>query len=253
MKTVSISKLGTFKACRRMYELKYIEGLKSDAVSNALQIGANYHELLAQSNKTKFIPVDFDKATAMATAYSKYIKPELGVLKNVETWIEQVITDDYKLVGVLDGMTQDGILVEHKTTSLSLEEFEYNLQWDEQMLAYMLMTGARSIIYSVVKKPTIRQRKTETEEQFFDRMVKWYDEETDKKIAMIYQERSDAEVEQFRKQLVRMTKEMETDNFYRNTSYCRSWGRMCEYAPMCLKYNPDEEYFGFTKEIRNEN
>lgn len=254
MKFLSISKIKAFKSCRRLYELRYIENLKPIAISNALQIGTSYHELLEEWNKTGSFISGFDKpsAMAMAYAYTQHIDPIIGRLKNVEEWYEMPITDDYKLHGRIDGMTEDGIIVDHKTTSLNLEEYEYNLQWDEQAMAYMLLTGKRKMIFTVIRKPTIRQKKTESDEDFYQRMVDWYDEDTFNKIRIITIERSDEELEAFKKDLVKMTEEMQTDNFYKNTNHCRCWGRRCEYSEVCLNYDPNQNYFGFEKETENE-
>ena len=43
----------------------------------------------------------------------------------------------------------------------------------------MLLTGMRKVWYTVCRKPTIRQKKNETDEEFFGRMVAWYDEDTE--------------------------------------------------------------------------
>ena len=43
---ISASKIKAFKACRRLYELKYIENLVPVEKSQALEIGSNYHKLL---------------------------------------------------------------------------------------------------------------------------------------------------------------------------------------------------------------
>ena len=115
----------------------------------------------------------------------------------------------------------------------------------------MLMTGAREIYYTVCRKPTIRQKKDETEDEFFDRMVEWYDQDTESKIRLLRISRTDEEIERFLDAVEKMACEINhTDHFYRNTNHCRHWGRMCEYAPICMNYDPGQEYIGFTKEDR---
>ena len=137
----------------------------------------------------------------------------------------------------MDGIAEDGRLVEHKTTSSEIgDDYEYMLQWDEQLLAYMLMTGKREMYYTVCKKPTIRQKKNETEEEFMQRCVEWYDEDTDSKIRLMLISRTDEEVAEFNK----------------NPSYCKHWGRMCDYASVCLHYDPKQEYIEFEKVDRRE-
>ena len=246
---LSVSKMKLFKACRRAYELRYIEGLTPVETSDALQTGLTYHSKIEDLYKIGGVDMtDLSKESAMAVAYLKYIYPQFKV-KASEEWLSRDVAGN-TLIGRADGIAEDGRLVEHKTTSSEItEEYEYDLQWDEQILAYMLMTGAREIYYTVCRKPTIRQKKGETEEEFFNRMVEWYDEDTDKKIRCMLITRTDREVAEFETELKKMLFEISrTSNFYRNTGNCKRWGRRCEYASVCLHYDPDEEYVEFVKE-----
>lgn len=256
---ISVTKIKAFKACRRMYELKYIEGLEPVQKSEALEIGSNYHKLLEEMNKGNFEPMvedDYSKENAMAHAYYKYIYPKFHVTE-AEKWLEYKLKSGDVLVGKVDGIADDGHIVEHKTCGSDItEQYEYNLLWDEQILAYMLMTGARKVWYTVCRKPTIRQKQNETEEEFYKRMVAWYDEDTDSKIRLLEIERTDEEVEQFKHQLHDIVAEMKIaekpafemcNSFYRNTCHCNMWGRRCEYSSVCLNYDPDQQYIEFTK------
>ena len=160
-----------------------------------------------------------------------------------------------KLIGIVDGIAEDGHIVEHKTTGSEItEQYEYNLMWDEQILAYMLMTGSRKVWYTICRKPTIRQKQNETDEEFFCRMVEWYDTDTESKIRLLEIERTDDEVEQFRKELetikASMQEAIEDGNFYRNTCHCNMYGRRCEYSGICLNYDPNAEHIEFVKDER---
>lgn len=247
---LSISKIKLFKSCRRAYELRYIEGLTPVETSDALQTGLNYHERIEELYKTGEVDItDFSKEAAMATAYAKWIAPMFKV-KATEEWLTYELPNGDTLVGRADGIAADGRLVEHKTTSAEItEEYEFDLQWDEQILAYMLMTGAREVWYTVCRKPTIRQKKNETDEEFFVRMVQWYEEDTESKIRLLLISRTDEEVAEFETELKKMDFEMNhASNFYRNTGNCKRWGRRCEYSSVCLHYDPNQEYVEFVKE-----
>ena len=250
---LSISRIKLFKSCRRAYELKYVEGLEPVEKAESLQTGLSYHEKLEQLYQDGAFDIDMTKESAMACAYMKYIYPEFKC-KAVEEWCEYSLMTGDTLVGRVDGIAEDGRLVEHKTTSSEItDEYEYNLQWDEQLLAYMLMTGAREMYYTVCRKPTIRKKKGESDDEFFDRMVEWYDDDIDSKIRLIRVSRTDAEVEKFMDEVEKMAREInQTDHFYRNANYCKCWGRRCEYAPICLHYDPDQEYVEFTRLKRGE-
>lgn len=249
---ISISGLKLFKACRRAYELKYIEGLYPVSTAPALATGASYHERIESLYKTGEVDTsDLSKEAAMAVAYQKYIYPQFAV-KSVEKWFEYGLMTGDVLIGRVDGVTYFGDVVEHKTTSGEItEEYEFNLQWDEQILAYMLVTGSRKVWYTVCRKPTIRQKKGESEEEFFERMVAWYDEDTDSKLRVLEIERTDDEVDEFERDLCLMCQEIEdTHNYYRNTCNCTTWGRRCEYAPVCLHYDSEQEYVEFERRER---
>ena len=86
------------------------------------------------------------------------------------------------------------------------------------------MTGTRKVCYTVCRKPTIRQKRNESDEEFFNRMVEWYDEDTDKKITLFELSRTDEEIDEFMEQLKKTADDMENPRcLYRNTLYCRAW------------------------------
>ena len=261
---MSISRIKLFKACRRAFYFKYIEGLRPVEKPEALETGSNYHELIEWLNKKDSfdgVEEDYSKEQAMASAYAKYIYPKVKIVEAEKKIEMQINGVDY--IGIVDGVTSDGCIVEHKTTSRDISEggeYEYNLLWDEQILMYMLLTGARKIYYTLCRKPTIRQKKDETEEEFYKRMIEWYDVDTDSKIRFVEITRTDEEVEAFKKELDSIALEINvagnqnknavsaiTDPYYRNTCHCNSWGRRCEYSSICLNYNPDADYIEFTK------
>lgn len=249
---VSISKIKAFKACKRLYDLRYNEGLRPVQNPEALEVGKNYHKLLEELNKENFFALcddDYSKERAMAQAYYKYIYPKFHVIE-AEKHLEMDIGNGNILHGYVDAIADDGHIVEHKTTGSEItEQYEYNLLWDEQILAYMLLSGKRKVWYTVCRKPTIRQKKDETDEQFYHRMVDWYDEDTESKIRLLEIERTDEEVEQFRDDLMLTVDDMiHTGYFYRNTCHCNQYGRRCEYSSICLNYDPNEQYIEFIKE-----
>lgn len=229
--------------------MKYVENLEPIQKAEALETGSNYHSLLEELNKTGTLDGEMTKELAMAKAYEKYIYPHFKVVE-AEKYVEYDLSDGDTLIGFVDGVTDNGYIVEHKTTGMDItEQYEYNLLWDEQILAYMLMTGMRKVYYTVCRKPTIRQKQKETDEEFFNRMVAWYDEDTDSKIRLLEIERTDEEVEQFRQDLevikATIQEAVQDKNFYKNTCHCNMYGRRCEYSSICLNYQPNAEYIDF--------
>lgn len=257
---VSASKIKTFKACRRAYQLKYIYDVVPVESSEALTVGKDYHSkieaLYKGDHETEY---DFSKTEAMFQAYRKYIYPYVEIAPDkVEVDISDSITIGEQgvsvdIVGRLDGIAVNGALVEHKTVSAEItEQYEYDLAWDEQLLMYMLLTGARKCYYTVCRKPTIRQKKNETEEEFFERMVAWYDEDTDSKIRLLKVERTDEDIRIFKMELDDILSEMSfceefTKHYYKNSLHCFRFGRRCEYAEICQHYDPNMDYINYKK------
>lgn len=257
---LSASLIKTYKMCRRKYELKYLEELEPVAKSQALQDGSDYHETIEKFYKGESGVGYFEgcnpKVEAMAMAYTIYIygkHEELQGVEYAEKWFEYPLTKKHSIVGRNDAVTDLGIPVEHKTTSMDIDdEYIYDLQWDEQILTYMLANSINEMYYTVVKKPTIRQKQGETDIEFYERCVDWYATDTDKKVRVIKVTRSFTELEEHRKNLIVMANEIEDcKHFYRNPSACTCYNRRCEYSQICLNYNPQLEYVEFEKKKRH--
>lgn len=250
----SVSQIKLFKACRRAWYLKYREGLQSVQPAESLETGRSYHAFLEALENGEPLESDFSKAAAMAKAYEKYILPVFHVTA-AEKELEKQI-GAHTLHGFVDGLSDDGYIVEHKTTSRDISEggeYEYDLLWDEQVLAYMSLTDLRKVHYTVCKKPTIRLKKDESEEEFYQRMVAWYDDDTEHKIRVFTVERTDEEVAQFEQAFEHICDEMTSatdnaDKIYQNTCHCNAWGRRCEYAGICLNYDPEQQYIEYYKQ-----
>ena len=249
---LSNSGIQAFKSCRRKYELKYIEGLIPVQNADVLERGKSYHEkveAILSGNEWDF---DNPKTDAMALAFEKYILPKIGKVEAVEEWFHKELPDGNLIVGRCDGRLADGKLIEHKTTSGDLDEtYIAGLQNDEQILTYMWAYGVNDILYTVCKTPTIRLKKNETDEEFRQRCIEWFDSDTETKIGTIDVYRSPEEIEEFATDIQKMSEEIsKCTNFYRVPSHCMKWGRPCEYMSVCRNYDPQMEYIGFTKEER---
>lgn len=248
---LSNSGIQCFKSCRRAYELKYIEGVYPTASPEVLERGRGYHEKVEALLKGEEFEFDDPKTDAMAMAFQMYILPELGKVTAVEEWFEKLVGDNI-IVGRCDGRLENGMLLEHKTTSSALDEaYVMGLQNDEQILTYMWAYGVNNIVYTVCRTPTIRLKQNETDEEFRLRCLDWYSEDTEQKIGTINVYRSPEEVAEFAKDLQSMTEEIEhCHNYYRVPSHCMKWNRPCEYFSICRNYDPQMEYVGFERRER---
>jgi len=246
---LSISAIKLFKACRRAYQLRYVYNIVPAERSEALGVGSTYHAYVEEITKDGTVPEIVDKETAMANAYYKYIYPQMPKFEP-EVWFEQNLGYNKVLVGRLDGKA-DGAIIEHKTTSASLDEYEFDLQYNEQLLAYMLASEVNTAYYTLCKKPTLRQKQSETTEEFGQRCFEWYAEDTQQKIRMlkicIPQEEIDEFSRRLKKDFYNIHNATKKDDFYRNTCHCNAWGGKCEYAPICHNYDPQQQYIGFER------
>lgn len=249
---LSISAIKLFKACRRAYELRYVYKVTPIQTSEALETGLNYHKMIEDFETTGKLPELTSKEAAMAMAYAKYIHKDMPMFVP-EQWFECKIGRGKQLIGRLDGVSVDNkAVIEHKTTSVnSIDEYEYDLQLDEQLMAYLMATGFNTVYYTVCRKPMLRQKQNETAEEFSLRCFEWFSDDTYDKIRLIKVFRTDEEIEAFRDELRMIFKQVSDAEkhglFYRNTCHCKAWGRKCEYASICLHYDPEEEYIGFEK------
>lgn len=246
---LSNSGIQCFKACRRKYELKYIEDVRPVQSAEVLERGKSYHEKVELLLRGEGFELDDPKTDAMALAFRKYVMPEIGEVQAVEEWFHKDLPDGDTIVGRCDGRLADGKLIEHKTTSSDLDEaYIAGLQNDEQILTYMWAYGTNNILYTVCKTPTIRQKQSETDEEFRERCIYWYDIDTATKIGTINVYRSPEEIEEFDSEIKQMAKEIRDCKFYyRVPSHCMKWNRPCEYMSICRNYDPSMEYIGFEK------
>ena len=249
---VSNSQIQCYKSCRRLYELQYVYGVKALSTSQAIETGLGYHAKIEHLFQTGEVLMDENpKTSAMAQAFANHILPELHPVAQ-EEWFEYG-SGSNAVLGRIDARNEDGAIIEHKTTSGDIDEmYWYTRYTDEQLMTYMLAYGTNKAYYTVCKTPSIRQKQNETEEQFFKRCVEWYDEDTESKIAMRLIEIPEEQLREFEYMQKATIEEMKNCKlFYRNTGYCNKWNKLCEYAPICQQYDPEQNYVGFEKkEVR---
>ena len=185
----------------------------------------------------------------MAEAFEKYIDWEGWEAKPEEEFKVRLARGLY-LKGKIDALTYDGIPVEHKTTGqYSLEKYIDHLAYDDQIAIYMLVTGSKRAIYTIMQKPTIRQSKNESEDEYLNRVSEWYSPEHVKSVNVV---RSAGELEAKRQEIIYIARQIrQTKMFWKNPNTCAI--TPCPYASICLNYEPEMQVIGFEKkERRNE-
>lgn len=239
---LTASQVRAYKACRRLYQLQYIDCLKPVNEYEPYATGRNYHAKISQIIKTGKYEKSFDKTDAMADAFGKYILPKLQPF-NTEREFKKRLSYGIYLKGKIDGWDKNGVILEHKTTSASInDDFEDKLKWDDQIYIYMIGLDANELIYTVCRKPTIKLKQNETEEDYLKRCAEWYDES---KTAVFKITKTSKELQDKKEELISIAKEIRAQkNWHKNSSNCKVLA--CLYEDICLGYD-SENMPGFEK------
>lgn len=245
---ISVSRIKCYKECLKAYEFRYVEELENLIPAPALVTGKSYHGKIEELIENGEFEDTGSKTDAMAHAFESFIYPEFE-FENAEKDFSIPLTDSINLIGRIDARLKDGTPVEHKTSGSKPDElYQGKLAWDDQVAAYMIATGTNKMLYTVCQKPTIRQRKTETEEEYLERCREWY---TPEKIKAFYVYRSKEELKEKLEEFKAIGEEMEKRNlFFRNPSHCRILN--CPFEDICLDYEPgtEEVPLGYKKRER---
>lgn len=232
-----------------MYELRYICNIIPVQKSEALERGTSYHECVEALVSGKDMPAATPKVVAMVNAFKKYVYPFLD-FSSVEEWKRYNIGDGRHIIyGRVDGIDRSGAVIEHKTVSGEIDgDYLLRLDIDEQIPTYMLACNTNDVIYTVCSTPTIRQKKDETDDEYISRCAEWYAQSPHSRCTTVRIHRSDEELAEFAKEQCAVVDEIENcKSFFRNPNNCLKWGRLCEYAPICKKYDPNVGYVNFVK------
>lgn len=249
---VSQSQVACFKACRRLYELKYCFNLEPIEKPEVLSRGLSYHAAVERILRHEMID-DLElepKVKAMARVFARNFRSTVDA---VECWFEYSTPSGHTVIGRMDALGTDGSVIEHKTTSGLIDgAYFQRLEMDEQIPTYMLAAHTTSVVYTVCSTPSIRQKKNETPEEFEQRCLEWFeDESSGKKFSVEVIQRTPEQLELFSAEQDSVIDIMDSAPvYYRNPAHCMKWGRLCEYAPICNTYAPGVEAIGFKQRER---
>ncbi|MBQ7262157.1 MAG: PD-(D/E)XK nuclease family protein [Synergistaceae bacterium] len=246
----------TFKQCPRRYELEYVHMLIPCQAPEALALGSAYHEKVEAILKGQLWRND-GVTGAMAEAFDRMSSWREWDVKGVEEEFRVHMAKGLYLKGKMDVVLADGTPVEHKTFGGSdWDRYVDHLRWDDQASLYLLALNERRMKYVVCRKPTIRQRQGETEEEYVERCREWLAEND--AVRTFEVTRARGELEDTLHGLKALAKTIRAGNFYRNPQACAIVP--CPYASICLSFDPEISYMvvmsmvkGFEKkERRNE-
>ena len=259
MRNISASGLSMFRGCPKSFYYKYVEGLRriDQTDTEQLQIGKIFHALL-EGEKPE-IELDF-KTTLSIEASADFVKNGYRIQalegktlaefdKNTKKEFE--LTED-GFIGFIDLVIEreDGdILVDYKYVASLDYANSYRLSDQTKLYPYLYQkqTGrkAAKFIYLCVVKPTIRLKKDEQPDQYFDRVVEWYGNEFTAKIGEVVIERDKLDdLEQELAQDLHFIRHMiDNEMYYRNTGNCIKYNTKCLYYPICYEEENWEIYY----------
>ena len=196
---LTASRMATLLGCPRRHYWRYEIGLHSDSDAVALRIGSAWHRAMearwrglafeaaleAAVKEMAFDEIQLATLSGLLAGY--YRRYSVDVIKELHPEVEFCHPIDgsrtFDSAGKIDGLgvLNDGrlALVEHKTTSESVDsgsDYWLRLRLNQQVMQYLcaareLGHDVQTIIYDVCRKPSIRQKQTETAEEFGARLA----------------------------------------------------------------------------------
>ena len=277
---LSNSERQSFTTCRRMWHFSYERRLSPLTVPTPFLVGNAVHKGLAlfyggedfeaaevvndifdpvrKGEGNRFLSAeqlgDLEKQAAMSTgmiqAYCATRRDDLKKWKvlMVEKDCKFRVGSRWDMYFTIDVVVEQGKkqwIVEHKTAASVDAGYIGRLALDDQISTYMV--GAESlgfkpkgVIYNVLLKPRIRQKKKESYQEYLGRIHTLYEESPEEYNHREIVLRSKTELEVFEDELRRFTEEMariKEGGFYaKNTGACITrFGSSCQFMPLCIE------------------
>lgn len=172
--TISASSASAFAACPRRFFYSHELRWQPDTEARALTFGKAWHGFLERLAAGDESPIKtmvesaegFDQLTEMeagtlyAFAQAFIERFHLPKIQSEASFTSKVDGTNFTITGRIDGITEDGRIVEYKTTSSSIapeSDYWLRLKHNLQVLVYAFQLPRNtSAAYFVLRKPTIR-------------------------------------------------------------------------------------------------
>lgn len=287
MEILTHSRIKARKNCPMAEHLRYDLRLAAKHKRSALSIGSAVHLGLETGDIEQAVDffkevlpddqgeadtLEINRATvrAMLTGYfNRFDQWPTGTLKEWKFDLPIVNpstgakSKTFRLQGKVDAIVEiDGLhwVVEYKTASQINQGYFERLELDEQITTYLYAAqktfgeSVAGVLYRVLKKPSIKQTKKESLEQFCRRLEQDYIDRPEFYFYEAQYYRSPQDLDRFEAELWSFTKqylyERKAGIHSKNAGRCLDWGK-CEYMPICLA-QPDWQLFYEKKEIHEE-
>lgn len=166
----SFSQYGCFVTCRKQFYWKYVRRLSSKTKSKALAIGTAFHRGVSNTGETE------EERAGMWYQIGQLARAHWNVTGPVEVDKTFYVHDGLDVQFIADGI-EDGYLIEYKTTSDASAENCTAHSLSLQLRLGCALFGLRGTKLRLVKKPLIRLKKAETEEEFAQRYFNLFRDE----------------------------------------------------------------------------
>jgi hypothetical protein len=265
--SLSNTALTAARDCKRKYYYRYERGLQRRREHvPALHFGRLWHKALARWFRERTTagmqdylstqgatPDDVARCSAMLTGYvaqwsafPRCSLHEIGIRLPIRNPATNRRSQRFFQFLILDMLALDldfpGVwLWEHKTAAQIDGSYLEKLWSDAQITGYYaalrdMGIDVVGVVYDVALKPRLRQKKNETEEEFYNRIEDWHltkPEAYHREAVYI----SDRQVADWREDVWQVTQEIlscrRTGYWYRNTARCNDYYRQCEFSPLC--------------------
>jgi hypothetical protein len=268
LQQLSYSGIRTFCNCRRAYYWKYIKDIESIKRADYFSFGSMIHECLESFYKK----IDYNKlflenypehssdekqakyygmGIGMMQGYEAKYSDDLSLFDVIGTELEFEVpiinpatgrhSRKFTLRGKIDGIISlNGKywILEHKTAAKAdtnyLDTLWHDLQITLYAVAYEMMSGVKieGILYNILKKTGLRLKKSESLEEYKERIIEQYitDPEMYLRSEIILGSRRKLDVV---KELWDITQAANTNNLHKNRSQCQGMYGSCEYFKIC--------------------
>lgn len=271
------SRMTALLACPRKHYFRYEIGLVAQTNATALRFGSAWHSAMearwnnasyevalasAVNTAESFTEVEVATLSGLLAGYYLKWSGEQEVIANIAPEMEFNYPIErslsFEAAGKIDGIgtLRDGrcCLLEHKSSGEDIapdsdSDYWMRLRFNSQI--YQYVTAARqlgydiqTIIYDVTRKPSIRQKQTETAEQYADRLATDTQERPDFYFARREVAVMDDDIDQFLEQRLNLgkmilhfrasAKRQKKPEFAWPRNCNGLTCRMCEYSGFCL-------------------